>query len=91
MTIKYDDPVPKGDGWWFRRTTDDIYEVWFGPYPDELNSHYNLQRLRRADIIDSRPAGLQQNLFDSPSWRQVVRDVFGPTSIEGFPPRGSRG
>lgn len=89
MTVSYSDPEQRGDGWWFKRSLDS-YEVWFGPYPDEMNCHYNLQRLRRDDTTGASPA-LQQNLFDSPSWRQVVRDVFGPTSIEAFPPRGSRG
>jgi hypothetical protein len=87
--ITFSDPIERGDGWWFKRTSE-TYEVWFGPYPDELNCHYNLQRLRREVIATGNP-GLQQNLFDSPSWRSVVQDIFGPTSTEAFPPRGSRG
>jgi hypothetical protein len=90
MTIRYENPIERGDGWWFKRVVDDIYEVHFGPYPDEMNSYYNLQRLRREDVTMANPA-LQQNLSDSPTWRQSVRDIFGTDSIEAFPPRGSRG
>lgn len=87
--MEYRGPTQRGEGWWFTRTAGDGTEIWFGPYPDELNCHYNLQRIRREELTVSQ--GLQQNLSDSPSWRQVVRDIFGPSSIEAFPPRGSRG
>lgn len=88
--MEYLGPVQRGEGWWFARNVDDGTFIWFGPYPDELNCHYNLQRLRREQIATPQ-GGLQQNLFDSPSWRSVVQDIFGPASIEAFPPRGSRG
>lgn len=87
--MEYRGPYQRGEGWWFTRVLPDSTELWFGPYPDELNCHYNLQRMRREELTVSQ--GLQQNLFDSPSWRQVVRDIFGPTAIEAYPPRGSRG
>jgi hypothetical protein len=90
MIINYGDPELRGDGWWFKRTVGEVYEVWIGPYPDELNCHYNLQRLRRNDVTIANPA-INQNLFNAGGWRDTVRDIFGPTSIEAFPLRGSRG
>lgn len=90
MTVEYDPPVARGDGWWFKRTVNSAYEVWFGPYPDENNCNYNLERMRRNDVLGTG-AGLQQNLYENLSWRQTIRDIFGPTSIEAYPPRGSRG
>lgn len=89
MTVIYEDPVERGQGWWFKRTSGEV-EVWFGPYPDQNNCFYNLQRMRRNEMLDANPQ-VHQNLFDAPSWRQTVRDIFGPTSIEAYPPRGSRG
>jgi hypothetical protein len=89
MIVAYEDPVQRGDGWWFKRVTD-TFEVWFGPYPDENNCYYNLQRLRKGDIGNLNPA-VHQNLFEAPSWRQTVRDIFGDSGVEAYPPRGSRG
>jgi hypothetical protein len=85
----YTDPINLGDGWWFTKKTE-AYEVWFGPYQDEFNAHYNLQRMRREDIA-TPVGGLQQNLYDSPSWRETVRGIFGPGSIEAYPPRQNKG
>jgi len=89
MEIKYSLPEQLGNGWYFKRTIG-MVELNFGPYPDELNCHYNLQRLRRDDIATPNGA-LQQNLFDPGGWRATVQDIFGTTSIGSYPPRGSRG
>lgn len=89
MTTTYEDPIQQGEGWWFKRVTDGV-EVWFGPYPDSDNCYYNLQRMYRYDLAGANPQ-VHQNLFDAPSWRQTIRDIFGATSIEAYPPRGSRG
>lgn len=88
----YSLPYQLGTGWYFKRMTGPV-EFIVGPYPDEMNAHQNLERLRR-DTINSPVGGPQQNFqnqFDSASWRSTVRDIFGPNSIEGYPTRGSRG
>lgn len=88
--MDYTPPKEEINGWWFSKILPDGTYVAHGPYPDELSCHYALQRIRREDIA-MQQTGLQQNLIESGGWRATVRDIFGPNSIEAYPPRGSRG
>jgi hypothetical protein len=82
--MNYSPAFKRGDGWWFTRELGDGTKIEFGPHPSEDNCYYNRERLLRYDALSSGGAN-QINLFDAPSWRQTVQDIFGITSIEAFP------
>jgi len=83
--------VPDSGFWYFKRIIDEVQNPQLlGPYPSRENAQENLERVRKYDNL-AQPGGLNQFINAPSSWREICRDVFGPTSIEAFPPRGSRG
>lgn len=83
-----------GSGWYFTRwleSGDTSVSMDFGPYPSEYMCWEHLEQMRKQDALNSPNQALQQNLSNNPTWRSMVQDIFGTTSIEAYPPRGSKG